>query len=149
MPLSWPGPRGKAGLPQPQGSGCGKIPETPAFLLFDRAGAWNVFGDWCIIFQMFNKETRALLRKMPKPLGWLLCAYLALFFAVILPFHHHANEKAAADCQICAVAGRAASANAGPGAVIISLLFLLVASCSAPVISSRSKTPHLRGPPIF
>ncbi len=99
--------------------------------------------------QVPNKETSALIRKISKSLGWLLCAYLILFFAVIIPFHHHADEKAADDCQICAVAGHAVTANAGPNAVIIFVFFLIVVSGGDTVISSRRKIPHLRGPPIF
>jgi len=99
---------------------------------------------------MMNKENKALLRKISKPLGWLLCAYLTLFFAVLIPFHHHANDKAADnDCQICAVAGQAVIANAGPSAIVFFIFFLIVVSGSSAVISSRSKIPHLRGPPIF
>lgn len=98
---------------------------------------------------MPGKNTSALIRKISKPLGWLLCAYLFLFLAVLIPFHQHANDKTADDCQICALAGHSIIANAGPSAAVFFVFFLIAISGSDIVISARRRIAHLRGPPVF
>jgi len=85
-----------------------------------------------------------------KTLRSLIGVALALVFLVVVPFHHHADGQTHnSDCQICAVASHALIPDAGPGAPLIFVLFLIVALCGSVVVSSPKDIPHLRGPPVF
>ena len=113
-------------------------------------GDW---ASWIKLLKMYNAFMlcrSAVPPKISRLLKCLLGAYLALFFALALPLHHHADNRThGRDCHICETVAQTLIANAGPSAVII-VVFSLVATFSRVAAGSpRQKSPHLRGPPVF
>ncbi len=82
--------------------------------------------------------------------GLLLCVYLALFFLVIIPFHHHAdNSSHNSDCVICTVTKQLVVLNISSLLQIIFVLFLIVALDNVIIQTCHRKNLHLRSPPFL
>lgn len=75
--------------------------------------------------------------------------YLSLLFAVIIPFHHHADNSFHNDCAICVVAQQAyiSSTNSFVEAALVFILILV--SIGIAVKTSLRENLHLRSPPVF
>jgi hypothetical protein len=83
-----------------------------------------------------------------KILGYLTAVYLVLFFALVIPLHHHGDFDSHDDCAICAVSNQPFVSNI---TAIVHLLFVLfiILSLSEPQVQSFLKENlHLRSPPF-
>jgi len=86
--------------------------------------------------------------KILKLLGLLFGVYLILFFAVIVPFHHHADHRSHDDCAICAVAALpfiVTNVNFDIGVIFV--FFLIVIFSRVIIQSFRKENRHSHSPP--
>jgi hypothetical protein len=87
---------------------------------------------------------------LSKTFRWFIGFYIVLFFAVILPFHHHADlQENHQDCVICAALSQTAIGytHVGLNFVLIFIAFILSIAEFKPLFFNRSFSP--RGPPLF
>ena len=96
------------------------------------------------------KDGKGRFQTILKLAGLLLCVYTALFFSVIIPFHHHTNGSSHTnDCAICVVANQPFIFNICSYINILSVFFIAVILGSLVVPFLHKENLHLRSPPVF
>ncbi len=86
---------------------------------------------------------------MLKIIGLALSVYLAIFFALVVPLHHHADLNSRDDCSICAVSHQPFSLDNNV-TINISLVFVFMIFLPCLLFSNREITQlYLRSPTVF
>jgi len=79
-----------------------------------------------------------------------LFLYILLFFAIILPFHYHADSlDKHDDCVICALSHQSFVFGSSLQLVLALVSFSLLILAGSFVKNARLENPLLRGPPSF
>ncbi len=84
-----------------------------------------------------------------KIIGLVLSVYLALFFAFVIPLHHHADFTEHDDCAICAVSHNPFTSNVNVNLQILFVLLFTIVFTDTAVNIFRKTQIHLRSPPVF
>ena len=89
--------------------------------------------------------------KLSKTLSLLLGVYLTLLFAVVMPFHRHADNRVHSDdCTICAMSVQPVIANAIFNANIFHMYFVILLLAFSSIVKKTcfEENLHLHGPPV-
>jgi len=88
--------------------------------------------------------------KISKLINWLFCIYFILFFALVIPFHHHADNKThEKDCSICMLAAQQfiSEVNSGITAVFVFIIAVFIAKNA--IKKFKKDAIYLRSPPTL
>jgi len=80
----------------------------------------------------------------------LFCIYFVLFFALVIPFHHHADNKThEKDCSICMLAAQQfiSEVNSGITAVFVFIIAVFIAKNA--IKKFKKDAIYLRSPPTL
>lgn len=88
--------------------------------------------------------------KISKLINWLFCIYFVLFFAVLIPFHHHADNKThEQDCSICMLSIQSFISNVSLNLTAIFVLIITIFLVKIAVKNFKKEHIYLRSPPNF
>ncbi|MEA5001651.1 MAG: hypothetical protein VB017_07200 [Endomicrobiaceae bacterium] len=88
--------------------------------------------------------------KISKLINWLFCIYFILFFALVIPFHHHADNKThEKDCSVCMLAAQQFSSDVNYNITAVFVFIIAVTLVKTAVKIFKKRNIYLRSPPTL